>query len=444
MSILLIFPPNPKTNIKNISQQTHPALGICYLSSFLKSKGLSVHAADMKFTDENKIFDMISEHGVQIVGFSANTFSFDFCHTLARSIKSKFPYIKIVFGGMTAELFTDLLKDKVIDVIVIGRGEEAMHELAGCFLYDSKKLSDIPGIAYLKKDVVTVNEPRKNEISLDDLPFPDRECINLGLYQQNKMVKNQCYIATSRGCPHKCLFCVCSQVSMPYRARSVENVIKEIREVRSKYPVFERFHFVDDTLNINKTRFESLCLALKEEKISWSCNIKPDETLTEDLLVLMKESGVSIIEIGIESGSQAILDKLNKQTDINHIRNILKKTTELEIPVLATFIIPNFCDTVETLEETMTFIDECAAKYIFMPWVSVLYIHPKFKLAAYEAEYGVVPDPNHSVFTTREISRGRVIAALHSSNTIFQNAAARNFKYFSQPLNMDISNIANS
>ena len=123
----------------------------------------------------------------------------------------------------------------------------------------------------------------------------------------------------SRGCPGKCIFCATNVTwKNKIRFRSIENILSEIDHCREKFGI-NHFSFEDDSFSFNRNWAEALCAKLKTMKVTWNCNLRVD-MVTQDLLKLMAESGCIKVQFGIESGSQRILDLIEKNTSIAEIR----------------------------------------------------------------------------------------------------------------------------
>ena len=411
MSILLIFPKQESTvgNFGNYAA-THPPLSICCLSAFLKQQHFETYCLDLNHAPEDRVLQMIREHAIKIVGFSITTFTFGPCYRMARRIRKAHPDVKIVFGGMAAEFFTSYLTSKTIDIMVLGEGEEPFAEVIGCYLEGRKELHEIGNIAFYKGGKIVKTSRSAPHLPLDALPFPDRDCLSLPQYFGSMNI--QCYIATSRFCPYNCIFCLSGTCGHIFRTRSVENVVREIKHIKKTYPFYKKYHFVDETLNTSAARFESLCRAIGKEDIYWSCNLRVSSSMTEEMVQLMKDTGNVAFEIGIESGSQKVLDKINKGIDLKHVERVLSAATRLGIPVIGTFMAPHYCDTPETLRESWETVVHMAEEYSLLPLLSWTVVHPRSRLAQLKETYGIKTDAMHQIVQTRTLSSREIKSAI--------------------------------
>ena len=329
MGVLLVFPRyTPVGPAGQLLMPTHPPLGIAYLSAFLKAHGVEVGMIDLNFSSTAELGKLIDAHHAQIVGFSVNTFTFPACLDLARTIKDVFPHLRIVFGGLAAPYLVDRLGDGVIDYLVLGEGETPLLELVQHVQSGTPALADIANIAYLD-DGKLVQTPRAAPpVAIDELPFPDRDTLDVRTYTTTI---RQCYLMASRGCPFSCAFCLSGQVKDKVRLRSVENVVAEIRDVKTRFPFLNRLRFGDETFNLGYARTVELCEAVSREGIRWFGNIRPNEDVDEALLTTIKNSGAAMLEVGGESGNQEILDRIERRTRLDRLETMLECTTRFEL-----------------------------------------------------------------------------------------------------------------
>jgi radical SAM superfamily enzyme YgiQ (UPF0313 family) len=425
MSTLLIFPALQGVSASPMnSKASHPPLSLCCLLSYLKEKKTKAYGVDLNVDTTNTVYTMISRHNIQIIAFSVTTFTFDIAYQLAQEIKKKHPYIRCVFGGVIISLYEEVLSQKIIDALVVGEGEIPLYQLVSHYLWDSIPLKNIPNIIYYRNNRIIKTEKKLPSYHLDDLPLPDRTWIDHRKYESEFV--SQCYISTSRFCPHGCNFCLSGTIGNTYRKRSIKSIIKEIRYIKKYYTTYKRFHFVDETLNISKERMIEFCKEIKEEAIQWSCNLKPDLTVTEELLVKMKESGLVIFEIGLESGNQYILDSMKKRTQLNHIELVLNTATRLGIPVLGSILIPYYCDTPKTLEDTISFVERLTNTTTLLPITVQTNIHPKSPNINELVELNIQTDQNHVIQSTKYLSNAQIQDACKKLQELFSVSLLRN------------------
>ncbi|MCP3873974.1 MAG: radical SAM protein [Desulfobacteraceae bacterium] len=337
-------------------------LGIYYLASFLQKKGHSVKILDCEALDitHEKLIDMLSDSQAKIVGITSTTVSFYRARTLAVLIKDRLPHIKIVIGGphMTA-MPLPTMETKAFDFGIVHEGEIAFEKLVSHIVHKKGSLEDIPNLYYLNNDGVVTNPVADFIKDLDSIPFPARDlCDDYYMYKppvgafRNQPVMN---IITSRGCPYKCIFCDNNTFGRKTRFFSAEYVVDEITQLIEKFGAKE-IAFLDDTFILKKDRYYKIFELLNERglKFSWTCMTRVNN-LDYDILKHMAENGCWQVRIGIESGSQKVLDFIKKGITLDQVRNVTQWCKELKIRTSGFFMIGHHIDTPETIQETINF-----------------------------------------------------------------------------------------
>jgi len=162
-------------------------------------------------------------------------------------------------------------------------------------------------------------------------------------------------LVTSRGCSGKCSFCDLGVVGRGFRKVNAKPLISLMKDVWQKYGVTD-FLFYDDLFVGNRPRLKELCETIINEKLpfSWSCCARAD-FLHEDMLKLMKQAGCWLIEIGIESGSQRIIDSMRKNVQKETIRKIVNAVSDAGIVSKGNFIFGNLGETHDSIKESIDF-----------------------------------------------------------------------------------------
>jgi radical SAM superfamily enzyme YgiQ (UPF0313 family) len=162
-------------------------------------------------------------------------------------------------------------------------------------------------------------------------------------------------VVSSRGCPYDCLYCYHLFGRSKYRFRSASNIIEEIKELVDKYKV-GYIDFVDDNFLVNKKRVNEFCDLLRKEKISikWS-TIGRVNSINESLLMDIKKAGCNHIAYGLESGSQKILDIMNKKATVDQNREAVRLAEKVGLYPGTSLMIGMIGETRETFEETLRF-----------------------------------------------------------------------------------------
>jgi radical SAM superfamily enzyme YgiQ (UPF0313 family) len=335
-----------------------PPLGLGYLASYLEKYGHEVRIIDalnLSLSNE-KIISSCKESG--LIGIYCLSDFYLETKDLVRRLKLE--NLRVVVGGPHASaLPQETLEDTGADFIVIGEGEQTLLELANA-LEHGRNTKDIPGLlsqedsALKKRDFIS---------DLDSIPFPDwfqidpRKCKKA---PHGAVIKNfpVAPIITSRGCPYICKFCASPHLwARTIRFRSPENVVDEIEFLVKDFGVKE-IHFEDDNLTLKREHIEKICNLILERKlkISWATpNGVRADTLTKDLVRLMKKSGCYFLVFGIESGSQKILNNIHKKTDLGIIERAARLASSEGLITQGFFIFGLPGETEETIKETVDF-----------------------------------------------------------------------------------------
>ena len=203
-----------------------------------------------------------------------------------------------------------------VDYLIGGEVEFAIGELVHAHYTDRDAIAKIPGILYRGasgtwcKTVFSAWDP-----NLDELPFPDRTVINNALYVRPDTGRPQATIATSRGCPAACVYCLTPTISgKNVRFRDPENILAELRECYHQHGIRD-FFFKSDTFTINRDWVKAVCVAINRSelagKIEWAANsrVRP---LADDTLQMMRDAGCWLVAFGFESGSPETLKGIRK------------------------------------------------------------------------------------------------------------------------------------
>ena len=337
MKITFITP-----HFKNIWE----SLGIGYIVSHLKNHS-SVNL-DIKCFHGNfdSVQDMIEE-GIKsdVVAFSCTTPTFKEGLRVATIIKKVNPKVCIVFGSwhVTAD---NTLHNDIIDFTILGEGEGSMLALIQSGMVGKYKGTLVGSL-----------------LEFDKLHWPDRKVIKqertLDLCE--KMCGERIgSFQSRRGCPLSCVFCAESSMTRTtkVRVRDPEDTLNEVEYVYDKYNI-TKFKFVDPTWCFPKSAAIDFCNAKIKRgfKLPWEC-MAHTAFLTKDILKLMKEANCNQINIGVESGSQRLLNEMRKGTTVNRTKKVFKWGKELNLNMRGFFLLGMPTETIESIEETKQLVRE--------------------------------------------------------------------------------------
>ena len=253
-----------------------------------------------------------------------------------------------------------IYENPFIDYVIMGEAELTLKDIL-----DGVPDNEILGICYRENFQPVKNDKRPFIDNLDILPFPARHLVDNSIYKRPDNGKVQAVVKVARGCPFHCFFCLATPVSgTKVRTRSPENIVAELKECVEKYNI-KNFLFWSDIFNFNREWTLELCQKIIESglKITWSSNTRAD-TMDDEMAKMMYKSGCRLVSIGVESGSQKMLDNIGKKITLDDIRNTVKILKKNKIKIYNYFVIGLPWQTEETVEETIKFAIELDSNFI--------------------------------------------------------------------------------
>jgi len=301
-----------------------PPLGPLYLLAYARQElpDLQIKFFDATFQPSFRHIErMLREFQPDITGIYCNTLMYEHVLRIARMAKSAGSFV-IVGGPHTTTRPDTLIRMKAIDAVVIGEGELPLVHILKNYP-DLEKIKENPAVL-LKGMKWSAADCRIDLVpDLDTLPIPAYDLIDMEKYTRNWFQMDVVSprlkgtnIMASRGCPFHCTFCqptLDRLFGKKIRIRSPENVIRELKFLKNRYGI-NSFIFADDTPTFFKewmVKFSRLLISEKLEML-WGCNTRVG--LVDDVILKsMKESGFRRLMVGVESGSQRILDNIYKK-----------------------------------------------------------------------------------------------------------------------------------
>lgn len=265
--------------------------------------------------------------------------------------------IKIVVGSFHPTFCPeDVMQNPDIDFIIRGEGEIPLLHLVKEIKKDSPKWETVPGIYYRDGDGQVRHNPGVNTLNnLDELPFLARNLVlncDYNVYRVHA-------ISTARGCPYTCSFCADRRFwGEKVRRRSVESVIEELRLLKDKYTV-DAVDFVDGTFTYDRKYLQILCNKIIDYRlnIKWRCTARYDN-LDEELLQLMKQANCSALYLGLESGSNRVLEDIDKRLTVEKITEASKIIYDSGIPSITSVLLGLPDEGKEDIKDTLELMRE--------------------------------------------------------------------------------------
>jgi len=274
---------------------------------------------------------------------------------IAELLKEHYPGVVVGFvGPHTIVLPGETLgRSAAVDFVTTGEFDYAVAEIAKGIPFDR-----VDGIVYRAGGKFIRTPDRKPIQDLDALPFvTDIYARDLVIdHYYNGYLKHP-YVSfyTGRGCRARCTYCLWPQTisGHDYRVRSTQSVYDEMVNAIRLFPQVKEYFLDDATFTDNPRRAMEIAGKFKNLGITWSCNARPN--VAKDTLKVLKDSGLRLLTVGFESGSQQILNNIKKGTRIEQIREFVKATKELGILVHGAFILGLPGETEATIKNTLSF-----------------------------------------------------------------------------------------
>lgn len=367
--ILLIYPPSPVLNREDRCQQPTkelivipplPPADLMYLAAVAEKAGFEAKICDYSQGGDYEADLKDFQPDYLVVNIATPTLEHDL--DAVKKAKEICPNIITVAKGAAFLTLAEKIvgEHNELDFGILGEAEDTLKDIL-----ENKSKNDISGIYYKENGEVKFTGKRPFIEDLDSLPFPARHLVDNNIYRRPDNNKVQATIKVSRGCPFHCFFCLATPVSgAKVRRRSPENIVAEIRECVEKYNI-KNFLFWSDIFNIDKDWTMKLCQAIIDSglKITWSANTRAD-TADLEMAEMMYKSGCRLVSIGVESGSQYMLEKMGKKITLNDVRRTVKVFKKAKIRIYNYFVIGLPWETEETVEETIKFAIELNSDFI--------------------------------------------------------------------------------
>lgn len=347
--IVLVNPPYP------IDDFPSPPLGLISLGAYLESNGYTVMIDDLvvnRFSPE-RVERIVNEFKPGFIGITGATMNINKSLEALSLYRKLLPGAVTVAGGphVTFDAEAVLRENPQLDFVVRGEGELTTGELFSA-VKKNKDYSKIEGLSYRKENAILHNRERKFISDINILPIPNYELAELSKYRALGMPVN---MTTSRGCPHKCIFCVGNRmVGNRVRYFHTGRVVDEFQSLAETG--VRQINIADDLFTAKKRRCMDICTEIikREIKQEWTAFARVD-TVSEELLRVMKRAGCKTLCFGIESGNQEILDRVKKKTNLKMCKNAVDMCRKAGIKAMTAYILGLPGETSETVEQTLNF-----------------------------------------------------------------------------------------
>lgn len=346
-----------------------PPLGTLYAASLLRKKNFNVSLFDTNLLNSPKqIESIIKEQQPKYLVIYDDGFNYltKMCLTNMRQacfemiqIGKKHNCIVIVCSSDASDHFEKYL-NKGADFIIKGEGEQTLLELLKILEKKENNFGSINGLVYKENDKHLVNKTREVLQNLNDLPQPAWDLIDIDSYKNIWSKSGQKFtlnIATTRGCPYKCNWCAKPIYGNRYNAHTPQYIVDQIELLQEKFGV-SRFWMCDDIFGLKPNWVQEFNQILKSRnlKINYFIQSRVDLLLKEDTIDALAESGLEEVWVGAESGSQRILDAMDKGTKIEEIERATQLLKSKKIKVAFFLQFGYLTETKEDIQKTIAMV----------------------------------------------------------------------------------------
>lgn len=302
----------------------YPPLGLLYICSHLRRKGFEVEIFDSTFSSKKELFSLLERERPSVLGVYANLMTRSNVIEILTVAKSW--GWKTVVGGPEPGAYSREYLEAGADIVVNGEGEVTLEDLLVALRSQPKdNLHEISGIAFRASDGTVVHTPPRNQIhNLDAQPWPARDAIDMDRYVSTWREHHglgSVSLITARGCPYHCRWCSHEVFGKTHRRREPSAVVDELTWLVERYHP-EMAWIADDVFTIHHGWLNRYAAELKSRglKIPFECISRADR-LSAAVVNTLAEIGCFRLWIGSESGSQRILDAMERGVTVEQVQN---------------------------------------------------------------------------------------------------------------------------
>lgn len=343
----------------------YPPLGMLYVSAWLEQAGIDNEVFDTTFSTKKELRQYLLSNPPSIIALYTNLMTKVNIVETVKFIRAT-PTLQdsvIVLGGPDIRYNVEDYLATGATVVVIGEGEQTMLEIAQTVQKgNTQEFGHIDGVAYYStKNQLITTPDRKRIRPIDDLPLPNRKKINIQQYFDTWKTyhgKSAMTVSTQRGCPYTCKWCSTAVYGQSYRRRSPKRVVEELKQLQEVYQP-DSIWFVDDVFTVSHKWLQGFRDEIKKQGVTvpFECITRADR-MNEEVIQLLKEAGAFRVWIGSESGSQKIINAMDRRVDVHYVRAMIRQTREAGIEA-GTFIMLGYPgETQEDIKETVQHLKE--------------------------------------------------------------------------------------
>jgi len=341
----------------------YPTLGLLYISAYLRRAGFAVEVFDSTFSSRTALFEKLQEGPKSVLGIYTNlTTRSAVLKIIARARSHGWV---VVLGGPEAANYPQEYIERGAHVVVTGEGEETLAEiLPEIARKGPHRLHGVRGATFQEESGAVIVNPARPQIeSLDLLPWPDRGQIDQARYVdvwRTHHGRGSVNLITARGCPYKCNWCSHAVFGFSHRRRSYVDCADELEHILASYHP-DQVWYADDVFTIHHGWLRNYAAELKRRRLlaPFETISRADRMMNEDVIRTLAEMGCYRIWIGSESGSQRILDAMQRGVKVEQVEWTSKMAKRFGIEVGMFLMWGYDGETVEDMQATIDLVKKC-------------------------------------------------------------------------------------
>jgi anaerobic magnesium-protoporphyrin IX monomethyl ester cyclase len=364
MNVLLLHPPDTHEvtpgrpdDYGKQARSYLPPLGLLYVASHIEkrhnTKVVDMCASRLTAGDVESV---IGASNPGLIGIGCVITQWPSVLKLAERIRQSRPDIPIVVGGPNPTLYPkETLASEAIDFVICGHGQAPLMELCDCLEQD-KSTEGIKG-CYSRDQVAAGTTPERVIGNLEAFSFPNRAALPIQQYNVPFCPENPCTsMISSMGCCYRCAYCQCRN-NKPVQVRSSESVCAEMEEIANIG--IRSILFQDDLFTVNSRRVCELCESIleKEIKLHWTIKSRADR-VDEQMLSLLRRAGCFNVHLGIESGNDKTLLRMQKDITSQQVRDAVRMIKQAGLGCTGNFMLGYPGESESDVRNTIAFASE--------------------------------------------------------------------------------------
>ena len=370
LKALLIYPPKEHLVTSGLPKLVeeelgyYPPLGLLHIATCVRQQSdhqVTVLDAQAEELTYEQVQERVRQVAPDVVGVTAMTFTLYDAWRTAQVVKGVNEDIHVTLGGPHVSIYpAETAGLDGVDSVIVGEAELTFPRFLNA-LAEGRDLSEAPGVFFRRNGQIARSDARPIVRDLDMLPAPDRRLIRVERY--SSLVDTDSFsttMLTSRGCPNRCIFC--ANPHRTFRTRSADAVVAEMEDCL-ELGISEIYVF-DDTFNLRRDRVLAICDRIIERQlpVRWAFRGRV-HPLDAEMLSRLKRAGCSRIQLGVEAGTQDVLDRLRKGITLDQVRRAFALCRDAGVTTVAYFMIGSPGETRDHVLRTTDFAREIKPDY---------------------------------------------------------------------------------